>query len=101
MQKAYRADIAANIHQKESTEKVKMLPMVEQNLRSRVVSIKFLENKGEKVLSYWLSKLPDKSEMHVSFRIKLLKVLFDMKVPSFETIPALYETVKQLYQKGK
>lgn len=101
MRKAYQADIEANVNLKASTEKIKLLPNVEQKLRSRVIAIKFLENKGEKVLNYWLSKLPDKTEMHISFRTKLLNILFDMKVPSYDTIGSLYETVKQMYQKGK
>lgn len=100
MKEAYQLDWEANEKRNASTEKLKKLPEIEMKLRSAVLSRKFLENNGQRVLVNWLSRLPDKTEPNFSFRMRLYNLLIDMKAPSFESVSELHGTIRQIYLKG-
>lgn len=101
MKEAYDKDCEANVKRQASSEKLKMLRTVEQNLRSALLSRKFLENDGQNILVLWLSRLPDKSEPNVTFRTRLYSLLLDMKVPNYDNVSSLHAIIRKIYQNGK
>ena len=101
MDEAYQLDCDANVRKVGSTEKIKKLPIIEQKLRSAVLSKKFLEENGQRILASWLSRLPDKTESNISFRTRLFNLLLDLKIPHYDTISRIHGNIKQIYQQGK
>lgn len=100
MKEAYEKDCDANAKKQGSTEKLKKLPMVEQKLRSAIISKKFLESNGQNILAEWLSRLPDKSELNVTFRTRMYNLLLDLKIPSYDAVNNLHAFVRKIYQQG-
>ncbi|KAI2801869.1 hypothetical protein RDWZM_000673 [Blomia tropicalis] len=86
MRQAADDDFDLNRNQKVATRKLKMLPLVQVQLKKFDLKEALLESGILNVITDWLTRLPDGSLPHLQIRTSMLKILMEFNIEEIDRI---------------
>ncbi|KAK4337223.1 hypothetical protein RND71_043729 [Anisodus tanguticus] len=103
MKQAAEDDFELNKDRKAATRKMKLLPIVQTQLRKIDLRESFLESGVLGVMTDWLTPLPDRSLPNLQVRETMLKILLEFNIMDVERLKAsgIGKAVMYLYKHPK